>query len=82
MSDVLKIIVLLCFFGIPRVCSHMEQQQKKKIEQMYNIKTYPNGYVPYSGNGRGYTRCRDGKISRSNGKGTCSHHGGISPFQH
>ena len=38
----------------------------------------PGGYIPYEGNGRGPTLCADGKWSRSSGRGTCSHHGGVS----
>jgi len=40
----------------------------------------PSGgnYIPYPGNGGGPTRCRDGSISNSSGRGTCSYHGGIA----
>lgn len=34
--------------------------------------------IPYPGNGGGPTLCRDGSISGSSGRGTCSHHGGIA----
>jgi len=34
--------------------------------------------IPYPGNGGGPTRCRDGSVSGSSGRGTCSHHGGIA----
>lgn len=35
-------------------------------------------FIPYAGNGGGPTLCRDGSYSHSNGRGTCSHHGGIA----
>jgi hypothetical protein len=35
-------------------------------------------FIPYPGNGRGPTLCRDGMYSHSSGRGTCSHHGGIA----
>jgi LysM repeat protein len=35
-------------------------------------------FIPYPGNGRGPTQCRDGTYSHSSGRGTCSHHGGIA----
>jgi hypothetical protein len=38
----------------------------------------PGNFIPYPGNGGGPTRCRDGSISNSSGRGTCSHHGGIA----
>ena len=37
----------------------------------------PSGpFIPYPGNGGGPTQCRDGTVSHSSGRGTCSHHGG------
>ena len=39
----------------------------------------PSGpFIAYPGNGRGPTQCRDGSVSHSAGRGTCSHHGGIA----
>ena len=38
--------------------------------------------VPYEGNGGGPTLCSDGTVSGSSGRGTCSHHGGISGGGH
>lgn len=40
--------------------------------------TAPGTFIPYEGNGGGPTLCRDGTYSRSSGRGTCSHHGGIA----
>ena len=37
----------------------------------------PGPFIPYHGNGKGPTPCADGTWSRSSGRGTCSHHGGI-----
>jgi hypothetical protein len=34
--------------------------------------------IPYEGNGGGPTLCADGSVSGSAGRGTCSHHGGVS----
>lgn len=38
----------------------------------------PGEFIPYPGNGGGPTLCTDGMYSNSSGRGTCSHHGGIS----
>jgi hypothetical protein len=38
--------------------------------------------IPYPGNGGGPTLCADGSVSGSSGRGTCSHHGGISGGHH
>lgn len=38
----------------------------------------PGEFIPYKGNGRGPTLCRDNTWSHSSGRGTCSHHGGIA----
>jgi LysM repeat protein len=40
--------------------------------------TFNPRFIPYEGNGAGPTLCRDGTYSRSSGRGTCSHHGGIA----
>lgn len=40
------------------------------------------GFIPYQGNGRGPTLCSDGMYSHSSGRGTCSHHGGVSGGRH
>jgi hypothetical protein len=37
----------------------------------------PTFAFPTSGSGYGYTVCKDGWVSRSSGRGTCSHHGGV-----
>jgi uncharacterized membrane protein YgcG len=36
------------------------------------------GFIAYEGNGGGPTLCSDGMYSHSSGRGTCSHHGGVS----
>lgn len=38
----------------------------------------PADFIPYPGNGGGPTLCNDGMYSHSSGRGTCSHHGGVS----
>ena len=39
----------------------------------------PSGpFITYPGNGGGPTQCRDGSVSHSSGRGTCSGHGGIA----
>jgi uncharacterized membrane protein YgcG len=40
--------------------------------------TSTGGFIPYAGNGGGPTLCADGMMSHSSGRGTCSHHGGVS----
>lgn len=42
----------------------------------------PGEFIPYPGNGGGPTLCADGMYSHSSGRGTCSHHGGISGGRH
>lgn len=42
----------------------------------------PREFIPYPGNGGGPTLCADGMYSHSSGRGTCSHHGGISGGHH
>lgn len=42
----------------------------------------PRMFIPYEGNGRGPTLCRDGMYSHSSGPGTCSHHGGVAGGRH
>jgi hypothetical protein len=38
--------------------------------------------IRYDGNGGGPTLCADGSVSGSSGRGTCSHHGGVSGGRH
>jgi hypothetical protein len=38
----------------------------------------PGPFIPYPGNGLGPSPCADGSWSHSSGRGTCSHHGGVS----
>ncbi|HEY0478355.1 MAG TPA: hypothetical protein VGD37_12610 [Kofleriaceae bacterium] len=42
----------------------------------------PGAFIPYPGNGGGATPCSDGTYSHSTGRGTCSHHGGVSGGRH
>jgi hypothetical protein len=42
----------------------------------------PREFIPYPGNGGGPTLCADGMYSHSSGRGTCSHHGGVSGGRH
>lgn len=42
----------------------------------------PGAFIPYPGNGGGPTLCSDGMYSHSSGRGTCSHHGGVSGGRH
>ena len=42
----------------------------------------PGEFIPYPGNGGGPTLCSDGTYSHSSGRGTCSHHGGVSGGRH
>lgn len=44
----------------------------------YDLPSSYSPTIPYAGNGGGPTQCRDGSISNSSGRGTCSHHGGVS----
>lgn len=43
------------------------------------VETPSGPFIPYAGNGRGPTQCRDGTVSHSSGCGTCSGHGGEAP---
>lgn len=38
--------------------------------------------IQFEGNGGGPTLCEDGSVSGSAGRGTCSHHGGVSGGSH
>ncbi|HEX7677082.1 MAG TPA: hypothetical protein VF713_03085, partial [Thermoanaerobaculia bacterium] len=42
----------------------------------------PGTFIPYQGDGGGPTLCSDGMYSHSSGRGTCSHHGGVSGGRH
>lgn len=56
-----------------------EESRREEAAENARIAASSNGgFIPYAGNGGGPTLCADGQWSHSSGRGTCSHHGGVS----